>query len=108
MKNETKIILISGDGGDGCVSFRKEKFVSRGGPDGGDGGDGGDVILIPNKNEYDLRNFVDEQVFIANDGGPGGKKNKNGKILTICTYRLQLSTFYSIFSLVWTLYCLSQ
>ena len=79
MKNETKIILISGDGGDGCVSFRKEKFVSRGGPDGGDGGDGGDVILIPNKNEYDLRNFVDEQVFVANDGEPGGKKNKNGK-----------------------------
>ncbi len=79
MKNETKIILISGDGGDGCVSFRKEKFVSRGGPDGGDGGDGGDVVLVPNENEYDLRNFVDEQVFFANNGEPGGKKNKNGK-----------------------------
>jgi Obg family GTPase CgtA len=79
MKNETKIILISGNGGDGCVSFRKEKFVSRGGPDGGDGGDGGDIVFIPNENEYDLRNFAYEQVFIANNGEPGGKKNKNGK-----------------------------
>ena len=79
MKNELKITLISGNGGDGCVSFRKEKFVSRGGPDGGDGGDGGDVILIPDKNEYDLRNFYDDQVFAANNGEPGGKKNKNGK-----------------------------
>ena len=40
MKNKVKIILTSGSGGAGCVSFRKEKFVSRGGPDGGDGGDG--------------------------------------------------------------------
>ena len=79
MKNETKIILISGDGGDGCVSFRKEKFVSKGGPDGGDGGDGGDIVLIPKENEYDLRKFVDGQVFLANNGEAGGKKNKNGK-----------------------------
>tara|TARA_E500000331_G_scaffold17136_1_gene15170 strand:+ start:4228 stop:5400 length:1173 start_codon:yes stop_codon:yes gene_type:complete len=79
MKNETKIILMSGNGGDGSVSFRKEKFVSRGGPDGGDGGDGGDIVLIPSENEYDLRNFFDEQVFLANNGENGGKKNKNGK-----------------------------
>tara|TARA_E500000331_G_scaffold358064_1_gene422493 strand:+ start:1701 stop:2876 length:1176 start_codon:yes stop_codon:yes gene_type:complete len=79
MKNELNLTLISGDGGDGCVSFRKEKFVSRGGPDGGDGGDGGDVILLPSKNEYDLRDFYDGQVLAANNGEPGGKKNKNGK-----------------------------
>ena len=65
MKNEAKIILTSGDGGNGCVSFRKEKFVSKGGPDGGDGGDGGDIVLIPKENEYDLRKFVDGQVFFC-------------------------------------------
>ena len=79
MKNKVKIILTSGSGGAGCVSFRKEKFVSRGGPDGGDGGDGGDVVLIPNKDMYDLDCFYDYQKFIAGSGEPGGKKNKNGK-----------------------------
>ena len=79
MKNKIKLILISGDGGAGCVSFRKEKFVSRGGPDGGDGGDGGDVVLIPDKNMYDLDCFYDQQIFRASSGEPGGKKNKNGK-----------------------------
>ena len=79
MKNRVKIILTSGSGGAGCISFRKEKFVSRGGPDGGDGGDGGDVVLIPNKDMYDLDCFYDYQKFIAGSGEPGGKKNKNGK-----------------------------
>jgi len=79
MKNKIELILISGDGGAGCVSFRKEKFVSRGGPDGGDGGDGGDVVLIPDKNMYDLDCFYDLQKFKASHGEPGGKKNKNGR-----------------------------
>ncbi len=79
MKNKIELILISGDGGAGCVSFRKEKFVSRGGPDGGDGGDGGDVVLIPDKNMYDLDSFYDLQRFKASSGEPGGKKNKNGR-----------------------------
>ncbi|MBT36869.1 MAG: GTPase ObgE, partial [Chloroflexi bacterium] len=79
MKNKVKIILTSGSGGAGCVSFRKEKFVSRGGPDGGDGGDGGDVVLIPNKDMYDLDCFYNYQKFNAGSGEPGGKKNKNGK-----------------------------
>ena len=79
MKNKVELILTSGDGGAGCVSFRKEKFVSRGGPDGGDGGDGGDVVLIPDKNMYDLDCFYDLQKFKASSGEPGGKKNKNGR-----------------------------
>ena len=79
MKNKIELILTSGDGGAGCVSFRKEKFVSRGGPDGGDGGNGGDVVLIPDKNMYNLDCFYDQQKFKASSGEPGGKKNKNGR-----------------------------
>ena len=79
MKTKINLILISGDGGDGKVSFRKEKFVPRGGPDGGDGGDGGDVILKPSKNIWDLRHFEEKQALKSGDGGDGGKSKKNGK-----------------------------
>ena len=44
--DEAKIFIRSGDGGDGCVSFRREKYVEFGGPDGGDGGRGGDIVLL--------------------------------------------------------------
>ena len=44
-RDEAQILVVSGKGGDGCCSFRREKFVPKGGPDGGDGGNGGDVIL---------------------------------------------------------------
>ncbi len=79
MKSKIKLILISGNGGDGWVSFRKEKFVPRGGPDGGDGGDGGDVILKPSADIWDLRNFEENQILVGGDGGDGGKRKKNGK-----------------------------
>ncbi len=79
MKTKIKLILISGSGGDGWVSFRKEKFVPRGGPDGGDGGDGGDVILRPSEDIWDLRNFEENHILVAGDGGDGGKSKKNGK-----------------------------
>ena len=79
MKTKINLILFSGNGGDGWVSFRKEKFVPRGGPDGGDGGDGGDVILTPSKEIWDLRYFEEKQILSAGDGGDGGKSKKNGK-----------------------------
>ena len=79
MKTKVNLILFSGNGGDGWVSFRKEKFVPRGGPDGGDGGDGGDVILKPSKEIWDLRYFEENQILSAGNGGNGGKSKKNGK-----------------------------
>ena len=79
MKTKVKLILKSGDGGDGWVSFRKEKFIPRGGPDGGDGGDGGDVIIKPDNNMWDLSNYEDSGFISAGDGADGGKSQKNGK-----------------------------
>lgn len=48
--DEATILVVAGDGGNGCVSFRREKYIPRGGPDGGDGGDGGDVWLEADEN----------------------------------------------------------
>ena len=79
MRTKVKLILITGDGGDGWVSFRKEKFAPRGGPDGGDGGNGGDIIFRPSKDIWDLRSFEEDQVLKSEDGGNGGKSKKNGK-----------------------------
>ena len=52
------VIVQAGRGGDGCVSFRREKFVPKGGPDGGDGGDGGDVVLLADPDMRDLSAFL--------------------------------------------------
>ena len=55
--DEARIIAISGKGGNGCLSFRREKYIPRGGPDGGDGGDGGDVIVELDSNLNSLNNL---------------------------------------------------
>ncbi len=73
------IQVKAGDGADGCLSFRREKFVPRGGPDGGDGGKGGDVILIASSQLQTLLDFNYLQHYRAPQGGPGGGKNKHGK-----------------------------
>lgn len=69
----------AGDGGDGVVSFRREKFVDRGGPDGGDGGDGGDVVLLASRNQNTLASFRYQKELIAESGQAGAKRRKHGR-----------------------------
>jgi GTPase len=73
-----KLILIAGDGGSGKVSFRRERRVPKGGPDGGDGGRGGSIIIRGNKNLATLKNFQGKVLYEAEDGTPGGRKKKIG------------------------------
>ncbi|MEA3485703.1 MAG: GTPase ObgE [Candidatus Aerophobetes bacterium] len=77
--DEVKIYVKSGDGGNGCMSFRRERGVPRGGPNGGDGGDGGDVILRVDKGLSTLSFFYRKIHFFAQDGEHGKGKNKEGK-----------------------------
>lgn len=77
--DETAVKLRAGDGGDGCASFRREKFVPKGGPDGGDGGDGGSVILICDENVADLRAFHFQPHWEADRGQNGMSQGKHGK-----------------------------
>ncbi|MBW2251555.1 MAG: GTPase ObgE, partial [Deltaproteobacteria bacterium] len=69
----------SGDGGSGCVSFRREKFIPRGGPDGGDGGKGGDVVLRTTLRKRTLQHFQFKRQFKAKNGASGQGKQKTGK-----------------------------
>jgi len=73
------IYVRGGKGGDGIVHFRREKFVPRGGPDGGDGGRGGDVILEVDPHRNTLAHFQHQRRFIAPSGGRGGPNRRTGK-----------------------------
>jgi len=77
--DETYIDVSSGDGGDGCVSFRREKYVPRGGPDGGDGGKGGDVVFSVRENLKTLLHLKHKRVFRAQNGGNGRGKRMHGR-----------------------------
>jgi GTP-binding protein len=77
--DEAEILIRSGKGGDGMVHFHREKFVPRGGPDGGDGGRGGDVIFEVRTSLNTLSSFRHVTRYIAKDGGNGGSNNKSGK-----------------------------
>jgi GTPase len=77
--DEAKVKLRAGDGGRGCASFRREKFVPRGGPDGGDGGKGGDLVLICDPNVSDLRAFHFQPHWSAEPGQAGMSRAKNGR-----------------------------
>ena len=84
--DQAKIHIKAGNGGAGSASFRREKFIEFGGPDGGDGGDGGSIIFISDRNLNTLIDFRYAQHFKARHGNPGSKKNKtgaNGKDLVI-------------------------
>ncbi|HUC89815.1 MAG TPA: GTPase ObgE [Patescibacteria group bacterium] len=73
------VSVKAGDGGNGNVSFRHEKFIDKGGPDGGDGGDGGSVILVASRNQNTLVSFRFQKELTASDGSPGSKTNKHGR-----------------------------
>lgn len=77
--DEAAIIVAAGDGGNGCVSFRREKFIQRGGPDGGDGGDGGDVWLLADKNINTLIDYRSDKHFSAECGKNGQSNDCTGK-----------------------------
>ena len=77
--DEAIITVQSGDGGSGCVSFRREKFIPRGGPDGGDGGKGGDVVLKTTLRKRTLQHFQFKRQFKAINGAGGKGKQKTGK-----------------------------
>ena len=90
--DEARITVAAGRGGDGCVNLLREKFVPRGGPDGGDGGRGGDVVLVGDVN---LATLLDQRLkhsVRAEDGRPGEKRNRTGRDGADVEIRLPLGT----------------
>jgi len=79
MKDRVTIRVKSGRGGDGCVSFRREKFIPRGGPDGGDGGRGGHVFIRAREKTPSLEKIRNRAVFRSGNGHPGEGSRKNGR-----------------------------
>lgn len=77
--DEAKIYIKAGDGGRGCVSFRREKYVPRGGPNGGDGGNGGDIIMVTRRNMSSLLDHRYQQHYRAKRGEHGRGKDQHGK-----------------------------
>jgi len=77
--DEAKIYIKAGHGGRGCVSFRREKFIDKGGPDGGDGGKGGDVIFHATESHHTLLDLKYKQHQIAKNGGHGSGNHRTGK-----------------------------
>jgi GTP-binding protein len=77
--DRANVFIQGGRGGDGCISFRREKFVPKGGPDGGDGGDGGDVVLVADPDLRDLSRFKQAAHFRAQRGTHGRGAGKHGR-----------------------------
>ncbi len=92
MIDYAKITVKAGDGGDGRVSFRRAKFVPKGGPDGGDGGDGGNVFLETDKNLNTLKTFQFTKKFSAQNGQAGGKAKKHGSDGEDLTIKVPIGT----------------
>lgn len=93
--DKAKIEVKAGDGGNGVVSFRHEKFVDKGGPDGGDGGDGGDVIFKASLNQNTLAAFRYKKTIKAESGKAGAKQKQHGKSGEDLTVLLPVGTVVS-------------
>ena len=92
MTDEVTIILKAGKGGDGAVSFRREKYRPKGGPDGGDGGDGGSIFFVVDNNLNTLTFFDNRKHFEAENGHDGMKNNMHGKSGANLTLRVPQGT----------------
>ena len=90
--DQAKIYLKSGDGGNGCVSFRREKFEEYGGPNGGDGGKGGDVIVEAVSNVNTLIDFRYRQHFKAERGQGGSSKDMTGRSGVPLVFKVPVGT----------------
>lgn len=90
--DEAKIFVKAGDGGSGAVSFRREKYVPKGGPDGGDGGKGGDIIICGSKYLKTLNDFKYKKIYKAQNGQPGLGKNMFGRNGSNLIIRVPLGT----------------
>ncbi len=87
-----KIFIKAGNGGDGKVSFHREKFVPNGGPDGGDGGKGGDVVFVADKGLNTLIDFRFQKFYRAENGGDGENKNRTGRSAPDLEVRVPMGT----------------
>jgi GTP-binding protein len=90
--DEVTIWVKGGDGGRGCVSFRREKYIPRGGPDGGDGGTGGDIILVAREGLSTLLDLRYQQHYRAQSGSHGRGKNQSGKSAEALTINVPVGT----------------
>jgi GTP-binding protein len=90
--DQVNIIVRSGDGGDGCSSFLREKFIPLGGPDGGDGGKGGDIILETDPSLQTLFDLRYQKINKAEDGRPGRGKQMTGRSGKSCVLKVPLGT----------------
>nr|WP_320192332.1 GTPase ObgE [uncultured Desulfobacter sp.] len=93
--DEAIVTIRSGSGGAGCVSFRRERFIEKGGPDGGDGGDGGDVILRVDPSKRTLYEYRRQKRLSAQNGAPGLGRQKHGKNGSHCYLSLPIGTIVS-------------
>ena len=90
--DETKVFLKAGDGGDGCMSFLRQKYMPKGGPNGGNGGRGGNILLQADENVADLRAYHFKKHWKARNGEPGRGSDQNGKGGESCLLKLPLGT----------------
>ena len=90
--DETKVFLKAGDGGDGCMSFLRQKYMPNGGPNGGNGGRGGNILLQADENVADLRAYHFKRHWKAKNGEPGRGSDQNGKGGESCLLKIPLGT----------------